>query len=249
MTGKKIKIALCISGEPRNSMFCFPYIYEAFLKSNPIYETDVFIHSFKGFRALELYDPKEYYIDGIDETVIFNKFFYDLNILNPKLKTKLDNSVDLLNQAVNPIRNSFLMFFGIKQVLNLPKPKEYDIFVRCRPDIIFQDKFYIEDIIKDILDDKYDFFAPGDPWSTKSPLPGINDQFSISNLKGAFQLKKILDNLPHLINESESFAGEDILKYSLLKNDIRIHERYIPMHLVRKLTPTLFPTLYNFTNP
>ena len=249
MTGKKIRIALCISGEPRNSMFSFPYIHETFLKSNPIYETDVFIHSFKGFRALELYNPKEYYIDGIDENVIFNNFFNDLNILIPELKTKLENSVDIINQAVNPIRNLYLMFFGIKQVLNMPKPKEYDIFVRCRPDIIFKDQFYIEDIIRDILNDKYDFFSPGDPYFMGTTPTNINDQFSISNLKGAFQLKKTLDNLPQLINEIKSFRGEDILKHSLLKNNIRIHERHIQMHLIRKMTPILFPPLYNFTSP
>ena len=55
---KKIKIALCISGEPRSTMASFPYIYETFLLDNPIYQTDVYLHSLKGFRALPLYKPK-----------------------------------------------------------------------------------------------------------------------------------------------------------------------------------------------
>ena len=44
MTGKP-KIALCLSGEPRSSMFCFPYIYESFLDLGFEYEVDVYIHS------------------------------------------------------------------------------------------------------------------------------------------------------------------------------------------------------------
>jgi hypothetical protein len=39
MTGKKIKIALCLSGEPRSSMFCFPYIYESFINLGPQYQS------------------------------------------------------------------------------------------------------------------------------------------------------------------------------------------------------------------
>ena len=37
------KIALCLSGKPTSSMFCFAYIYDAFLNNN--YNVDVFIHT------------------------------------------------------------------------------------------------------------------------------------------------------------------------------------------------------------
>ena len=41
MTGKKIKIALCLSGEPRWATIGFPYIYETFLLPNNNFEVDV----------------------------------------------------------------------------------------------------------------------------------------------------------------------------------------------------------------
>jgi hypothetical protein len=63
MTGKPLKIALCLSGEPRSSMFCFPYIYESFINLGPQYEVDVYIHSWKNFRALPLYNPKSIKIE------------------------------------------------------------------------------------------------------------------------------------------------------------------------------------------
>ena len=44
MIGKKTKIALCLSGEPRSSMFCFPYIYESFIDLGDKYEIDIYIH-------------------------------------------------------------------------------------------------------------------------------------------------------------------------------------------------------------
>jgi hypothetical protein len=61
MTGKPLKIALCLSGEPRSSMFCFPYIYESFINLGPQYEVDVYIVG----RILELYlyNPKSIKIE------------------------------------------------------------------------------------------------------------------------------------------------------------------------------------------
>ena len=53
MTGNKIKIALCISGEPRDSMVSFSFIYESFLRPYPNLDIDVYVHSFKPYRALE----------------------------------------------------------------------------------------------------------------------------------------------------------------------------------------------------
>jgi hypothetical protein len=44
MSNKKPKIALCLSGEPRNDIATFPYIYNSFLTFSQ-YEVDVYIHS------------------------------------------------------------------------------------------------------------------------------------------------------------------------------------------------------------
>ena len=52
-----MKIALCLSGKPRSSMFCYPYIYDAFMNNE--HQVDVFIHSWNECRALDLYRPKK----------------------------------------------------------------------------------------------------------------------------------------------------------------------------------------------
>ena len=84
MTGKKIRVALCLSGEPRSSMASFPYIYEAFLKDNDTYDIDVYSHSWKGFRALDLYKPKNSQIESINEPIFINNIINNLNSLPPQ---------------------------------------------------------------------------------------------------------------------------------------------------------------------
>ena len=72
---KKFRIALCISGESRNAMYSFPYIYETFIRSNDIFETDVYIHTRSTYRALHLYEAKKYVIDRSFEGQIFADTF------------------------------------------------------------------------------------------------------------------------------------------------------------------------------
>lgn len=57
-----MKIALCISGQFRNSMFCFPNIYRSFILN---YNTDVFIHSWEYSEELfDLYKPTKIILDN-----------------------------------------------------------------------------------------------------------------------------------------------------------------------------------------
>ena len=130
MTGKKIKIALCLSGEPRSSMFCFPYIYETFLKPNDFFETDVYLYSFKGFRAVPLYNPKDIIINNDNETEIFKSWFNQKNQFDKEVRDKFKNSTDPVSLHSDPLKNLFLMFYGINNCMNLIKtPSKYKSYV------------------------------------------------------------------------------------------------------------------------
>ena len=208
MTGKKIKIALCLSGEPRSSMFCFPYIYESFINLGHEYDVDVYIHSWKNFRALPLYNPKSIKIEPSKPTEIKSKISYPYN-----------NSYFL---------NHTLMHYSIGECFNLIKEK-YDLYIRCRLDLIFDSKLILYPIFLDILNSQYDIFSLHSDYPTK-PSNGIDDQILISNFKGAkilsqyrdqilFSSKKYFDKLTE---EVGSFTAEGYLKNYLDKQDIKV---------------------------
>jgi len=77
-----LKIALCISGKARSSMFCFPYIYDAFM--NNIYNVDVFIHTWNECRVIDLYRPKRVEIES--EQDVLNSILPQLNLHNIKVE-------------------------------------------------------------------------------------------------------------------------------------------------------------------
>ena len=157
---KKLKVALCLSGEPRSSMASFPYIYETFIKNNNLYETDVYTHSRSGFRALELYNPVNYIIDRGSEEGYF--LYYLSNIL-PNFSQEVSNfvysSVKNISYYSNNVKNSVLMFEGINKCFNqIQKP--YDIYIRGRFDLFYPQPFNIDPIIANILNKKYDMIIP-----------------------------------------------------------------------------------------
>lgn len=231
----KIKIAFCLSGEPRSTMASFPYIYESFL-NNPNYEVDVYIHSWKGFRALELYNPKKYIIDPYDS------FFYFKEYLDNTLNNTLNNFHLTLN--VHPLKNTFLMFLSMIKCFELIE-KKYDLYIRSRLDLFFEYKLNLDNLIAQFfLNEKTDmlfdplYLSSLNKWS-------INDQVFFSNLKGINILKQILIDLIPLSTQIQSDSPELILENFLKKNDINIFKCNIPdSHLIK--SSKIFSTNFNF---
>mgnify|MGYP006073024919 CR=1 FL=1 len=232
MTGKKIKIALCLSGEPRSSMFCFPYIYEAFMSSSKYFkaEVDVYIHSWRKFRALEIYNPKSYNIELPEEFTHPEQILSDLTLPNSLSSNKVFN--DGFTSQTNVFLNSTKMLTSIKQSFDLVK-QPYDIYIRSRFDLIFTNKFFIRPIVEDILNGKYDMFIPLKyPW----PSDGIeyNDQLAIGNYKSMNIYSNTVTNLQHLLNITEAWGPEIFLRQQLNDNNIKINEFFINHRIVRK---------------
>jgi hypothetical protein len=208
MTGKKIKIALCLSGEPRSSMFCFPYIYESFINLGPQYEVDVYIHSWENFRALPLYNP---------------------------LATKIEKnkSIEIVNSLPSPYnttqyQNHSLMYYSIKESFKLIK-KVYDIYIRCRLDLIFESKLVLNPIFEDTLKNYHDIFSLHSSYPTKHE-GGVDDQVMICNEKGMLSLINYYDyikNTPKELFEEQTkkfkgFYGEGFLQNYLNKLNLKI---------------------------
>jgi hypothetical protein len=247
MSGKKCKIALCLSGEPRSSMFCFPYYYETFLNNNPMYETDVYIHTWKNFRALPLYNPKKFTIDIIDQNQYLNNFF-NKNGLNNLLTVKKDLAFfgNLTKHSVK-IYNTLLMHTSIKRCFDLID-QSYDIIVRGRFDLFFSTKLDIIPYILDLI--KYqtsDIILPFTKYNLpQNTLPYISDQFAIGTPKAMKIYSNLIDNIVSVIESTESIIPEVLLSQHLRNNNLRVKDVILSPELIRGVNPILHkPSIFN----
>jgi hypothetical protein len=240
MTGKKTKVALCLSGEPRNSMFCFPYIYESFINLGPQYEVDVYIHSWRGFRALNLYNPKNFQIDNcIDEDKYFRNYVDTLLSQNqpPKLLLEYLEANRAYTTNNSSLKNTILMFTSIKKSFNLIKDS-YDIYIRSRFDLFFEQPFTLTtNIIEDIQNKYYDISLPSKK-IYDSELKAIgnltDDQMAIGNYKSLKAYVNTISNFYSNIDHSNSLQPEKLLQSQLQQHNINISYISPPISLVRK---------------
>ena len=226
---KKIRIALCLSGEPRSTMACFPYIYETFLKKNKVFETDVYIHSLKGFRAFELYNPKNYNIEYLkteDYKSIYGKINHQVDQL---LNNKINKNFTTFS---NTLTNQLLMFYSIQKSFNLIQ-ETYDVYVRMRYDTIFKSKFFINSILNEILENKYDIFIPQNHL-TQTIQSEYNDQFAMGNYKSSKIYSNTFANISDLILRTQSLNSQKWLKYWLDNNSLKVNQSYLDLFLARQ---------------
>lgn len=241
MNNKKIKIALCLSGEPRSSMFCFPYIYESFIDIRPEYEVKTYIHFRKNFRALDLYNPIKIFPDilGIKDDYL-NKLFKQITL--PRELKESSSFYENYTSRVNLVLNQILMVDGIHKCFNLIDPNDPpDIVIRCRPDIYTDSKLPIYNIIQDILQSKYDIFIPSKEFQSvnsnhiKTIDKEFNDQIAIGNFQSMFYYSNMVNNLNFLINDSKEWKGERWLKSQLNYYNFKVNTFNLPINLVRKI--------------
>ena len=231
MTGRKIKIALCLSGEPRSSMASFPYVYEAFLKDNEIYDVEVYCHSWKGFRALDLYKPKNLKIEPINEPLFIDNILDNIQKYPTKLLT-LKSISDGFTSNTSLLKNSILMLSSIKKSFDLIQ-EPYDVYIRCRYDIFFRSKFWLFPILNDLINNKYDMFIPL-RYAYKPTPNNYNDQISIGNYSSMEIYANLIDNLNTLVNNTDEWNPEVWLKYWLDFNKVNISQHFVDYTLIRQ---------------
>ena len=238
MTGK-IKVALCLSGEPRSSMFCFPYIYESFIDLGPEYEVDVYIHTLKPYRAMLLYNARFYDFESFNYRS-WAKYLNEKISLPEELKESLV-FYDNYTSQTNFILNQIFMIDGIQKCFNLlPTQSPPDIVIRCRPDIITDSKIDIHNIIHDIIKGDYDIFIPSKPITGNRVIKErfykeYNDQLAIGNYSSMFHYSNLLNNLNFLLNDTKEWRAEAWLKSQLDYYKIKVSSYYMPFHLIRKV--------------
>lgn len=213
MENKK-KIALCLSGKPTSSMFCFPYIYDAFLNNN--FVVDTFIHTWKEHRIIDLYNPKKFEIEKYDSNTILNFYLSQMQIANT---VSIEGRVD----------NVLLEYYGIKKVFDLV-PDDYDYVIRCRFDLIIQDKFNFSEIIEQLNNDEYDIFCPDEVFN----FGGYQNRVYMGKYSSMKIAMNLLENVNILVNELNRWHPETFLKTELDKHSIRVFQKDINHRIVRK---------------
>lgn len=238
MSGK-IKVALCLSGEPRSSMFCFPYIYESFLNIGKDYNIDVFIHTRKNYRAVPLFKPTAYKLDPPKTKNIIGKYNINLNSLPSKLSENTEFHHHFSVQS-NFITNQLLMLEGIYESFKLSTQNysPYDIYIRLRPDIMTDHNLNLSSIIINILNQKYDLFIPSKSFDPKkkdykNSSIEYNDQLAIGNFKSMEIYSNMIFYVRELLTKTEKWNAEKWLKVYLENSDIKINSHWLPFYLVR----------------
>ena len=207
-----MKIALCISGKPRSSMFCYPYIYDAFMNNK--HQVDVFIHSWNQCRVLDLYKPKKLEINSDSEA---------LNMLLPMLNL---NGIKIEGN----VQNNILMYYSIKRCFDLID-SEYDVIIRARFDLLLQPKFNIETILTDLKNKKYDIYIPNEEFN----MGGYNDQLAIGTLDTMKIYSDTFFNLNKFAHELGRWHPETFLGKQLKDNNIKVHQTNWDYRLVRNV--------------
>lgn len=209
-----IKIALCLSGKPISSMFCFPYIYDAFINNN--YNVDVFIHTWENSRVIDLYNPKKLEIEKNDSNFILKHLAEQLVLpANMKIEGRIDNVL--------------LEYYGNSKVFSLVD-ETYDIVIRSRFDVIIQEKFYLEEIINDLIFDKYDIFSPDEVFN----FGGYQNRILIGKREAMNSAMNLIENINILVNNLNRWHPETFLKTQLDMDGIRVFQKDINHRIVRK---------------
>ena len=216
-----MKIALCISGKFRNSVFCFPTVYNNFILN---YNTDVFIHTWGSVEeCFNLYQPKKILVENAQDV----------------LKSELGKIVLSSDVKINPysnINNNILMYYGVKKVIEMVDDS-YDFIIRIRPDLYLNNKLNLDTIFDDLNNKKYDLQIP----NKRQNHDGINDQIAIGRFKEMKYYSSVLDNINIIVNTTKYWHPESILNIFLKGMAFKVNQLDYEYGLVRNVDVEFSP--------
>lgn len=231
-----MKIALTLSGQPRNYRIGFKELKKWFLDK---YDIDVYTHGwinkeyykydfFDEGKLMKTYKPSQDTYKHLVELYKPKKFLFE-----PEITFDLSGTYGYLNQRLN---SQLSMFLSLKRAWDLVESTniKYDLIIRARYDLLFTHHVsyncpFLKNITK--LDpNQVHYFRYAAYW--RSGL-GINDIFAI----GGYDVMKTYHNLsPNQIyyqfldpdylawmNGLDKYINETLLMYHLSKNNIKMN--------------------------
>lgn len=248
-----MKIALCLSGQPRSIDSGFNCLNESILKYNDV---DVFIHTWfdennlstnsvipgrEGNRldpnAIEkleqYYKPKKILVD---KPKFWNEKyeFTDLCFVKAwtwalEVASGLDSAKDYICNTANSMFYSIMMSNKIKNEYAIDNGIEYDLVIRNRidfsPHVILKfDEMFTKEFEDDVLI-YHDLYQPDDM---------IADWFAMGRTNAMNVYSDVYNHIGELIKQSNNIDGywcnELLLKHHILNNNIRIEKVDFKVH-------------------
>lgn len=223
-----MRVALCLSGQMRNFEDYYQSLFDKIIN---VYNTDVFLHTWKVKSSkeemcLNIFKPKLYLIDYFDyKNVINNNDIILLNeeILNKKNFDNKNRDNKWIPELCGTPENIYGMFYSMNKCNELKKKYEiennfrYDLVFRTRMDLFFKDdfNFNIEDEI--ILPENKGFYGDDHFAYGKSDLI---DKYQVYNYINMY------------INDNVALHPETLIKHHLKINNIK--NKYIKFnYLIR----------------
>ena len=231
-----MKIALCISGQPRMFEKGYLDLKKYYLDK---YNIDVFIHTWKDV----IYKGTEFYPEDIGnkQYIYSDKIFSDLiKLYNPQ-SILIDNQIKFVSPDITgptwrqSLQNCASMWYSIYKCNELKQNYEmltnttYDFVIRTRTDLKF-----------DIVLNDFDNYDPSlitlHKWKTSYPqlTYGYKDCFAIGGSNVMDTYCSLYNSLSHYIfNDSEynkflnyedNIRNEYLIKWHLLQNKINVNE-------------------------
>ena len=231
-----MKIALCISGQPRAYKKGYEDLKKYYLDK---YDIDVFIHTWKD----EIYKGTPFF-EGDEEKKIYE---YDedmysnlVKLYNPK-SFLINNQIKFVSQDTTgnmwrqSIQNSLSMWYSVHKTNELKINHEkinnikYDYVIRTRTDIEFD---LVLDDFKNYKKDTITLHK----WKTSSPQVnyGYKDCFAIGGSDVMNIYSSLYNYIPfylqndkdyrNSINNEDHLRNEYFLKWHLSKNKIKVNE-------------------------
>lgn len=216
-----MKIALCLSGQPRFFKQSFSFLKKNVLDVNK--NIDIFIHTWKysdGFKGKPFNGASwnecntDIYL-GHDETEkqlidLYNPKDIQFSIIGDVLE-KDWNSYPLSN-GENLAKITHFMFFTIKKSVELTKLHNYDLIVRTRFDAA-----PLNEIDFSEFKEENNIYHTD---SCRNPLV-LSDWFFWSNQKNMLELCRVYDEIDDFVlNKNVMCCGEEILTYKLKQMEL-----------------------------
>ena len=196
-------------------MFSYPYIYDAFL-NYPELDIDVFSFTWEhNPRVLDLYRPIKTSVEEVDWRYVVNELLKQVTIPHG---TSIEGNV----------RNILAEYYGLYKVFQLVDDS-YDYVIRCRFDLIIQDKFNMIPIIEKLENDEFDIFFPDEIFN----FGGYQNRIFIGKYWAMKHAMTLLQDVNLAVHDLKRFHPETFLKWKLDKYNVRGYQEDINHRIVR----------------
>lgn len=210
-----MKVAVCLSGHLRSFHQTYKSLQQNILSQ---FDCDVFIHTWDVLGVTPHLDGR---LVLINTSQISDQIISAYNPKNIRVEKPHRGSGERYRKYLVDNRDPngvVMMFYKIEACHNMARTfnrrNNYDVFIRCRPDLEFTNKLNHQDLIEAANSDT--LFLP-----EYGHYAGLNDQFAFGNLNVMSTYSAVFSNLDSLISRTE-FKPEFLLKEQVLSNNILV---------------------------